>query len=433
MNNAFYDKIIEIIERNKDKINPSFEPNIVPVSGKVYDNEEILNLIEASLDCHWTEGRFVNKFEKELSDFVGAKKAISCNSGSSANLLALISLTSPLIEENKRLKKGDEVITVASGFPTTIAPIIQAGAIPVFVDVDLPTYNVNIPQLKEALSERTKVIFLAHTLGNPFNLKKVQDIASENNLWLIEDNCDSLGSRYNGRYTGSFGDLATLSFYPAHHITTGEGGAVLTSNPTLEKIILSLRDWGRDCCCKTGKDNSCGKRFSGKYGELPEGYDHKYVYSHLGYNLKMTDFNAAIGVAQLNKLPGFIDIRKKNFNFLKEHLKKYENHLILPEETENSVPSWFGFPITLKNGGRREIVNFLNSNNVSTRYLFAGNILKQPAFTNNKIEYRVIGDLRNTEKIMNDTFWIGVYPGITQERREYMLDTLDRFFKDTNH
>ncbi len=424
-------------EKNRDYI---------PPSGKVLDEEEIFNMIEASLDMWLTAGRFNSEFERKIADFLGVKYALTTNSGSSANLLAISSLTSHKLGE-KRLKEGDEVITVAAGFPTTIAPIIQNNLIPVFVDIDIETYNIDVSQIEESITEKTKAIFVAHTLGNPFNIDKVLEISKKYNLWIIEDNCDALGSKYDGKYTGSFGHISTLSFYPAHHITMGEGGAVLTNDYNLYKIIMSFRDWGRDCWCPPGKDNSCGKRFNWKLGKLPEGYDHKYTYSHLGYNLKITDWQAALGLAQLNKLPFFIEKRKENFRLLYEGLKSFKDYFILPKATPKSDPSWFGFPITVREDApftKLDAVRYLESNNIGTRQLFAGNILRQPVFVENNIKLRIRDSgiilskdiskdhyklLPNTENIMNNTFWIGVWPGIGQKDIFHILDTFEKFVR----
>lgn len=424
-------KILELVKKYYNVSYKKLPCDKVPVSGKVYDDKELKNLVEASLDGWWTEGKVTNKFEKKFCKFLGVKHTIVVNSGSSANLLALKTLTSQKLGE-KRLKDGDEVITVAAGFPTTINPIIQCNCIPVFCDVNLSTYNVDIEQLKKAVSKKTKAILLAHTLGNPFNVEEVIKLCKKYNLWLIEDNCDSLGSRYNNQLTGTFGDLSTHSFYPAHHITMGEGGAVCTNNNELAKIARSIRDWGRDCWCQTGQDNSCRKRFEWKLGELPYGYDHKYIYSEIGYNLKNTDLNVAIGLAQMEKLNSFIEIRKRNFALLKNKLSKFQNYFILPEATENSDPSWFGFPITLKDNcpfTRKDILKYLNENNIGTRLLFGGNITKQPYFIENKIKYRIVCNLKNTDLIMNNTFWIGVYPGITEEKINYIMSIFDKFIK----
>lgn len=408
-----------------------FQPGEAWVScaGKVYDEKEMAALVDASLDFWLTTGRYAAAFEEKLAEYLGSSYSLLVNSGSSANLLAISALTSPKLGD-RRLKPGDEVVTVASGFPTTVAPIVQNGLAPVFVDVELATYNVNIEQLDSAVGDRTRAIFLAHTLGNPFDLDAVNEIAERHNLWLIEDNCDALGSTYRGQYTGTCGDLATLSFYPAHHITTGEGGAVITGNPLLKRVVESLRDWGRDCWCPPGKDNTCGRRFAWQLGELPFGYDHKYIYSHLGYNLKMTDMQASVGLLQLAKLPGFIGKRRKNFELLYEGLKKYEQYLVLPKATENSDPSWFGFPLTVRVDApftRQQLVQYLEDRRIRTRLLFAGNILKQPAFQG--VRHRVVGKLKNTGQIMERTFWIGVYPGLYQKEIEYVLSAFDEFMR----
>lgn len=403
------------------------EGDKISYASRVYDSNEMVNLVDSSLEFWLTSGRYTKKFEEEFSKKFNVKYCSLVNSGSSANLLAFMCLTSPLLRE-KSIKRGDEVITVAAGFPTTISPIIQYGAIPVFVDITLPEYNIDVNMLEKALSSKTKAIMIAHTLGNPFNLKKVKEFCVKNNLWLIEDNCDSLGSKYilNGKesYTGTIGDIGTSSFYPPHHMTMGEGGAIYTNNPLLHKIIRSFRDWGRDCSCFSGQDNMCGHRFDGKFGELPDGYDHKYVYSHFGYNLKATDMQAAIGCAQLEKIEYFTKRRRENFERLRNNLKNYTDKLILPEATANSIPSWFGFLITCKNGLRRnDITNYLEENGIQTRNLFAGNIIKHPCFDqmrNLNTGYRIIGDLKNTEIVMNNSFWIGVYPGITNEMIDYI-------------
>lgn len=408
--------------------------NKISASGKIVDENDLYNLIDASLDMWLTAGRFTEEFESTFPKILGRKYCVLVNSGSSANLLAISALTSYKLGES-RLRPGDEVITVAAGFPTTIAPIIQNKLVPVFVDVELGTYNIDVGQLEKAISNKTKAIFIAHTLGNPFNVSKVLEITKKYNLWLIEDNCDALGSKYSGKYTGTFGDISTFSFYPAHHITMGEGGAILTDDPELYKIILSFRDWGRDCWCPPGRDNTCGRRFSWKLGDLPFGYDHKYIYSHLGYNLKATDFQAAIGLSQLKKLPDFIKKRKENFNLLYEGFKKegLDKYFILPIWLSESEPSWFGFPLTIKDEAefnREDLIKYLEKNNIGTRLLFAGNIIKQPAFTNSDIEYKIIGDLKNTDKIMRDTFWIGVWPGIKNEDIEYMIKQFNLFIGD---
>lgn len=410
------------------------EGDKINYSGRVYDETEMINLVDTALDFWLTTGKYTNEFEKKFAEILDVKYCSVVNSGSSANLLAFMALTSDLLGERK-IKRGDEVITVAAGFPTTINPIIQYGAIPVFVDITIPQYNIDINDLEKALSNKTKAIMIAHTLGNPFDLKKVKDFCVKNNLWLIEDNCDALGSKYiidgEEKYTGTIGDIGTSSFYPPHHITMGEGGAVYTNNPLLHKIVRSMRDWGRDCSCPSGCDNLCGHRFDRQYGELPLGYDHKYVYSHFGYNLKATDMQAAIGVAQLDKLDIFTNRRIENFNYLKENLKEIEE-LILPEACENSIPSWFGFMITVKNNKKNELVNYLEKNNIQTRMLFGGNIIKQPCFNEMRKTnegYRVIGELKNTENVMNNSFWIGVYPGMKKDMLDYMIKKIQNYFK----
>ncbi len=402
---------------------------VIPFAARYFDEEEYVNLVDASLDAWLTTGRFAEEFEMEFANFFGLKSCSLVNSGSSANLLAISALTSKKLGE-RRLKSGDEVITVAAGFPTTVNPIVQNGLVPVFVDVDIPTYNIKVENLEKAISEKTRAIILAHTLGNPFNLDVVKKLVDKYNLWLIEDCCDALGSKYNDKLVGTFGNIATVSFYPAHHITMGEGGAVLTNDLNLERIIRSFRDWGRDCYCEPGASNTCGMRFSQQFGTLPYGYDHKYVYSHIGYNLKMTDMQAAVGLAQLKKLPKFIETRKKNFKLLKNGLSKFSDYLILPEATPNSDPSWFGFPITVKSEKikRYDLVRFLENNKIMTRMLFGGNLTRQPAYED--VKYKVYGDLTNTDIVMNDTFFIGVYPGITVEMIEYMIDTFEKFFQN---
>ena len=407
----------------------------IPYAGRIFDAAEVSNLIDSSLDFWLTTGRYAEKFEKDFAEFIGAQHCSLTNSGSSANLLAFMALTSPKLGE-RRIKVGDEVITVAAGFPTTVAPIIQYGAVPVFVDVSLPTYNIDVSRLDEALSPNTKAVMVAHTLGNPFDLSTVKAFCDKNNLWLVEDNCDALGSRYlhNGTWknTGTIGHIGTSSFYPPHHMTMGEGGAVYTNDTLLKRIVESFRDWGRDCWCPSGRDNTCSNRFGQQFGELPFGYDHKYVYSHFGYNLKVTDMQAAIGCAQLEKLPGFIEARKKNWNLLREGLAGLEDKFILPEATQNSDPSWFGFLLTVveKNGITRErVVNQLEGNGVQTRMLFAGNLIKHPCFDEMRREgkgYRVVGSLENTDRIMRDTFWIGVYPGMTEDMVNFMIDTVKK-------
>jgi CDP-6-deoxy-D-xylo-4-hexulose-3-dehydrase len=408
----------------------------IPFAGRVFDEKEITALVDASLDFWLTAGRYAEKFEKDFAEFLGVKYCSLTNSGSSANLLAFMALTSPELGE-KRIKRGDEVITVAAGFPTTVAPIVQYGAIPVFVDVTLPTYNVDCVQLEKALSERTKAVMLAHTLGNPFDLKMVKDFCDRHNLWLVEDNCDSLGSSYlyNGKwsYTGTIGNLGTSSFYPAHHMTMGEGGAVYTEDAELKRLVESFRDWGRDCWCPPGHDNTCRKRFSQQFGELPLGYDHKYVYSHFGFNLKATDMQAAVGGAQLEKLPVFISARKRNWQKLREALHDLSEAFMLPEPSVNSDPSWFGFALTVREDAgfsRDEIVHHLESHGIQTRMLFAGNLLKHPCFDEMRESgegFRVVGELANTDRIMGDTFWFGVYPGMTSAMIDFMIKTIRKF------
>ena len=413
---------------NAEHIRPEYkEGDPIPYGGRIYDEKEMQNLVSSSLDFWLTTGPWSDKFEKDFSEFIGVKHCSIVNSGSSANLLAFMALTSHKLKE-RRIMPGDEVITVAAGFPTTVTPIIQYGALPVFVDITLPTYNIDTTQLEQALSAKTKAVMIAHTLGNPFDIKAVKSFCDKHNLWLIEDNCDALGSMYtlNGKtaYTGTFGDIATSSFYPPHHITMGEGGAVYTNNSELHKIVNSLRDWGRDCWCPSGHDNTCHCRFTQQFGELPIGYDHKYVYSHFGYNLKATDMQAAIGCAQLEKLPEFINRRKENWQYLKDGLKELEKYFILPEAIENSSPSWFGFMMTVKENApftRDDVVKCLEDNRIQTRMLFAGNIIKHPCFDEmrkTKTGYRVIGNLSNTDTVMNNSFWVGVYPGMTKEKLE---------------
>ncbi len=396
----------------------------VPVSGRVFDAADIQSLVESSLDFWLTTGRFAEQFEREFANFCGVRDARLVNSGSSANLLAMSILTSPTLGD-RRLKPGDEVITVAAGFPTTVNPIIQNRMVPVFVDVKLGTYNVDPSQLEIALSERTRAIILAHTLGNPFDLAAVTAFAQRHNLWLIEDCCDAVGARYAGRPVGTFGDLATVSFYPAHHITMGEGGCVLSQNPALTKLIESFRDWGRDCWCPPGKANTCGKRFNQQLGSLPFGYDHKYTYSHIGFNMKVTDMQAAVGVSQLAKLPSFIAARKKNFEVLRHGLKDLADFFVLPEATPDSEPSWFGFPLAVRPESglcRTELIRHLDAKKIDTRLLFAGNIVRQPAYAG--VEHRVVGDLRNTDYVMNNVLWVGVYPGLSDAMLEYVVKSL---------
>jgi len=410
-----------------------FKPGItqVPVSGKVIDGNDLSAVVDSALDCWFTTGRFAEDFERKLARFVGVRCASLVNSGSSANLLAISALTSPKLGD-RQLKPGDEVITVAAGFPTTLNPIIQNRLIPVFVDVTLPTYEIDVSQLEAALSERTKAIFIAHTLGNVFDLDAVSTFAKKHGLWLIEDCCDALGSTWKGQSVGTFGDIATCSFYPAHHITMGEGGAVLTDKPNLQVLIESFRDWGRDCWCDPGKDNTCGKRFDWQLGTLPCGYDHKYTYSHIGYNLKATDMQAALGASQIEKLPKFIARRKENFQYLSAKLKPVEECLMLPEATPGSDPSWFGFPIGVRENApfsRDELIRALEEKKIATRLLFGGNLLRQPAYEG--CQYRVIGELRNTDFVMNNVFWIGVYPGLTPEMLDYAAETIQLFTKNS--
>ena len=420
----------EYVEKSHAK--KSFIPGktIVPVSGKVFGKKEVQMLVSSSLDFWLTTGRYNQEFEKQLGNFLGIKFAMTTNSGSSANLLALSSLTSEQLGE-RSLKPGDEVITVAAGFPTTVNPILQNNLIPVFVDVKIPSYVIDENLIEENITEKTKAIMIAHTLGNAFNIKKIVDIARKHNLWLIEDCCDALGTTYDNKFVGTFGDISTLSFYPAHHITTGEGGAVLTNNLQLKKIIESFRDWGRDCYCAPGQSNTCGKRFDWKLGDLPFGYDHKYTYSHVGYNLKITDMQAAIGLAQLDRLPEFIKKRKENFQFLYEHLSSFEKYLILPNSVENSDSSWFGFPITVRDDvsfSKESLINYLSQKLVDTRPVFAGNLIKQPYFKN-KI-FKTGKTLSNTDKIMNQSFWIGVFPGLSTEMLEYVIKQFETFLMD---
>jgi len=402
----------------------------VNYAGRVFDENELVNLVDASLDFWLTEGRFSESFAEKISEFLGIQNVILVNSGSSANLIAFSALTSEKLGD-RRLKPGDEVISVAAGFPATVTPIIQNNCVPVFVDVDIPTYNIDIEMMKKAISEKTKCIFLAHTLGNPFNLDEVMKVAQENNLWLIEDNCDAFGSKYNGKYTGTFGDISTISFYPAHHITTGEGGAVCTNNEQLARIIKSFRDWGRDCYCAGGENNTCGKRFLQQFGTLPFGYDHKYVYSEIGYNLKMTDMQAAVGAAQIDKLPSFCEQRKRNFHEYKRIFNKYSDYFILPEATENADPAWFSFIVTLKEDApfkRDELTKYLNDNLIETRNLFAGNMIRQPAFIGKN--FRIADHLNNSDYIMNNTFFLGTYPGNTLEKLEYIEKIIDSFMQN---
>ncbi len=400
-------------------------------ASRIYDSCEMTNLVDSALDFWLTSGKYTKEFENKMAEFLDVRYCALVNSGSSANLLAFMALTSPLLKE-RRIQRGDEVITVAAGFPTTVSPIMQYGAVPVFVDITIPQYNIDVTRLKDALSEKTKAVMVAHTLGNPFDLTQVKMFCEQHELWLIEDNCDALGSRYkwNGewRYTGTIGDIGTSSFYPPHHMTMGEGGAVYTNDPLLYKCIRSLRDWGRDCECMSGQDNRCRHRFDRQYGELPFGYDHKYVYSHFGYNLKATDMQAAIGCAQLDKICSFVEKRRHNFKILYQNLQDMQEKLILPEACENSEPSWFGFLLTCReNTDRNALVQFLENKGIQTRMLFAGNIIKHPCFDNirnNNIYYKVSGSLKNTNRIMKDSFWIGVYPGMTKDMIDYMVESI---------
>ena len=417
----------EYCETYHNQAGPFVEGQRIPYAGRVYDSREMTALVDSALEFWLTSGRYTKQFEKGLADYLGIRFCSLVNSGSSANLLAFMALTSPLLGD-RRIRRGDEVITVAAGFPTTVAPIVQYGAVPVFIDVTIPQYNLDVSALEGALSPRTKAVMAAHTLGNPFDLKAVKKFCDDHGLWLIEDNCDALGSVYEldgkTRFTGTVGDIGTSSFYPPHHMTMGEGGAVYTDNPLLHKCIRSFRDWGRDCVCASGQDNRCGHRFDGQYGELPVGYDHKYVYSHLGYNLKATDMQAAIGCAQLEKIPAFSALRREHFAFLKNSLAELEDCFIMPQACENSDPSWFGFPLTCREGiSRSSVVSWLESNHIQTRMLFAGNLTRHPCFDEMRKTgegYRVSGSLKNTDRIMNDTFWIGVYPGMTEEMLGFM-------------
>ena len=407
-----------------------FEPGVtvIPPAGKVVGAPEMGLMVEASLDAWLTTGRFNDEFEKRLAKFIGVEFLITVNSGSSANLVAFSALTSPKLGA-RAIQPGDEVIGVAAGFPTTVNPILQYGAVPVFVDVELGTYNIDATKIEAAITDKTKAIMLAHTLGNPFNLEVIVALCKKYNLWLVEDCCDALGATYNGQMCGTFGDIGTMSFYPAHHITMGEGGAVFTNNPELKAIAESFRDWGRDCYCAPGKDNTCGQRFCCKLGTLPEGYDHKYTYSHLGYNLKITDMQAACGLAQMDRAAGFVQARKDNFAYMKDGLKSCEEFLILPEATPNSDPSWFGFPITLRpeaNVDRVNLLTFLDQHKIGTRLLFAGNLTRQPYMIGRN--YRVSGELTNTDRIMHDTLWIGVFPGLTKEMMDFSISKIEEFF-----
>ena len=402
----------------------------VPVSGRTIDSDDVATLVDAALDGWLTSGRFAAEFEASLAAYLGRKHAILCNSGSSANLLALSCLTSKKLGE-KRLRPGDEIITVAGGFPTTVNPIVQNGLVPVFIDlepVEAGTYNADVGQLEAALSDRTRGIMLAHTLGNPFRIDEVARFARRNHLWFVEDNCDALGSRFDGKLTGTFGDLATFSFYPAHHITMGEGGCVVADRGRLKTLVESFRDWGRDCWCEPGDADTCGKRFRWRLGKLPRGYDHKYIFSHVGYNLKITDMQAATGVAQLRKLPSFIERRRDNFDYLSKALADLEEYFVLPQATRNSSPSWFGFPLTVRPGagfGRRDLITFLDERNIDSRMLFAGNLARQPAYQDRA--FRSVGDLTETDRVMESTFWIGVYPGLTEAMIDYVAESIRSF------
>jgi CDP-6-deoxy-D-xylo-4-hexulose-3-dehydrase len=427
-------KILDLVEQYYEvehKSKNDFIPgkSAVPVSGRVYDASDMQSLTASALDFWLTTGPFNDQFEKKLSEFLGVRFVRTCNSGSSANLLAISALTSHLMRD-RAIKPGDEVITCATGFPTTVNPLLINQITPVFVDVDIPTYNINADAIEAAITEKTKAIVIAHTLGNPYDLSRIEALAKKHNLFLVEDCCDALGAKYDGKLVGTFGDVATLSFYPAHHITMGEGGAVFTKNSSMKRALESFRDWGRDCYCEPGVENTCGKRFEYQLGELPFGYDHKYTYSHVGYNLKITDMQAAVGLSQLNHLDHFIKKRNDNFAYLYENLKQFEEFLILPEATENSEPSWFGFPITVRDKSpfkRDELVWFLNESKIGTRLLFAGNLIKQPYMLNQK--YRVVGDLKNADIVMRDTFWVGVYPGLTEAHLSYMIEKFAEFIK----
>lgn len=432
------DKILELVkeyykEHFESKKTDFKSGNRISYGGRFFDEKELVNLVDSSLEFWLTTGRYAAQFEREFAKFLGVRFCSLTNSGSSANLLAFMTLTSPKLGD-RAIKRGDEVITVSAGFPTTVTPVIQYGAVPVFVDVTIPSYNIDVTKLEDALSSKTKAVMIAHTLGNTFDLKAVKEFCVKNNLWLVEDNCDALGSRYfidgEWKYSGTIGDIGTSSFYPPHHMTMGEGGAVYTNNPQLKKIINSFRDWGRDCWCDSGKDDTCGCRFDRQFGELPLGYDHKYVYSHFGYNLKVTDMQASIGCAQLEKLPSIISARRENWAYLRKELDKYSDKLILPEPTENAEPSWFGFLICVKDDAgftRDELVKHLESNNIQTRMLFAGNLVKHPCFDEMRSSgegYRIVGSLENTDRIMTNVFWIGVYPGMSKSMLDYMVEQI---------
>lgn len=428
---SILEQVKEYCDKYHNQEKPFEEGDRIPYASRYYGHEEMVNLVDSSLEFWLTSGRYTDKFEKEFAQYLGIKHCSLVNSGSSANLLAFMALTSPLMGD-RRIMPGDEVITVAAGFPTTIAPIIQYGAVPVFVDMTIPQYNMDASMLEEALSDKTKAIMIAHTLGNPWDLGSIREFCDKHGLWLVEDNCDALGSKYtiNGeeKFTGTIGDVGTSSFYPPHHMTMGEGGAVYTNNPLIHKAVRSLRDWGRDCVCPSGRDNMCGHRFDKQYGELPLGYDHKYVYSHFGYNLKATDMQAAVGCAQLEKFPAFVEKRRHNFDRLRKALEDVEDKLILPEACPNSKPSWFGFLLTCREGvDKNKVVQYIEDHGVQTRMLFAGNIVKQPCFDEFRASgkgYRVVGDLAVTDRIMKDTFWLGVYPGMTDAKIDYMAKVI---------
>jgi CDP-6-deoxy-D-xylo-4-hexulose-3-dehydrase len=410
-------------------------PKKINYAGRIFDENEVCSLVESSLEFWLTYGRYSKEFENKLAQFLGSRWAFLVNSGSSANLLAFFALTSPALG-TRQIQRGDEVISVAASFPTTVSPIIQYGALPVFVDIDPETLNIDVSLLQSALSSKTKAVMLAHTLGNPFDIEAVKKFCDTHNLWLIEDNCDALGASYSDKLTGTWGDIGTSSFYPPHHMTMGEGGAVYTDNPQLKKILLSLRDWGRDCWCDSGVDNTCNSRFTQQFGSLPLGYDHKYVYSHFGFNLKATDMQAAIGLAQLDKLPSFIKKRKENFQYMYEKLKKFQHYFVLPKATEKSDPSWFGFTLTLKENphlSRNAMAQYLESHHIQTRNLFAGNIIRQPMFSTliEGIDYRVCGALNNTDKVMNNTLWFGVYPGIDNIKIDYIVDIIEAYIAES--